>query len=115
MASKLGKSDRPIAAEPWHAETEIELLDRPGVCFISLLTDECGCLLLAKGIIPDYLKRQAQKALEWSATEERGIAQRLINAERHRAHDTTSADTRGSTSDGMMPQADTSRQGVLNV
>lgn len=93
----MSKQQRLIAEEPWHAETEIELLDRPGVCFIHLLTDECGCLLLAKGIIPEYLKRQAQSALEWSATEERGVAKRLLDSERKRAQTNSTGETRGKT------------------
>ena len=75
----MAKTNRAIADEPWHAETEIELLERPGVCFIHLLTDECGCLLLAKGIIPEYLRRQAEYALAWNATQERGLAQRELD------------------------------------
>lgn len=85
MGSPSAKSDRDIAVEPWHAEFELELLHRPGIEMITLLTDECGCLLLAEGIIPEYLRRQAKAALEWNATEERGIAKRLLEAERHRA------------------------------
>lgn len=79
MASPSAKSDRPIAEEAWHAEFELELLTRPGILMVHLLTDECGCLLLAQGIIPEYLRRQAQSALEWNATEERGIAKRLLD------------------------------------
>lgn len=33
----MSKQQRLIAEERWHAETEIELLERPGVCFIHLL------------------------------------------------------------------------------
>lgn len=38
---------RPIAVEPWHAAKELELLERPGIQPVTLMTDECGCLLLA--------------------------------------------------------------------
>ena len=81
----MAKSSRPIADEPWHAEFELELRDRPGIEMVTLLTDECGCLLLADGIIPAYLQRQARAALNWNATENRGIAKQLLESERRRA------------------------------
>lgn len=71
---------RAVAAEsPWHAELELELRERPGIEFLNLLTDECGALLLAEGIVPIYLQRQARQMLEWNATEARGIARRLLD------------------------------------
>ena len=75
---------RAIAEEPWHAAKELELLERPGIQTVSLLTDECGCLLLAQGILPEYLKRQAQDALAWLATDERGLARRVLDQERRK-------------------------------
>lgn len=77
-------SDRQIAVEPWHAELEVELKSREGICFITLLTDECGCLLLKEGIVPEYLRRQAESALQWNATEDRGIAERLLQRDQQR-------------------------------
>jgi hypothetical protein len=72
---------RKIAEKPWHARAEIELKDRPGILFVTLLTDECGCLLLAEGIIPDYLRREAEDAIAWMATEERDLARRTLQRE----------------------------------
>ena len=72
---------RKIATEPWHAATEVALMERPGVVFVYLLTDECGCVLLARGILPDYLVRQAQDALDWNGTEARGVARRALDRE----------------------------------
>lgn len=75
---------RKIAEEPWHASKELELLERPGIQHVTLLTDECGCLLLAQGILPEYLRRQAEDALSWLATDERGLARRALDSERRR-------------------------------
>ena len=87
-AHRKAENDRPIAQEPWHAEFELELLQREGIELVTLLTDECGCLLLAQGILPEYLKRQAREALKWNATEDRGIAKRLLDAAHRRGERT---------------------------
>lgn len=86
---------RPIADEPWHAAKELELLERPGIQHVTLLTDECGCLLLAQGILPEYLRRQAEDALAWLATDDRGLARRALDAERKRPSVDSHADVRG--------------------
>jgi len=52
-------------------KVEQVLRERPGVLFISLLTDEAGALALCQGEIPEYLKQQAREALDWSATFDR--------------------------------------------
>jgi len=98
LASKEAKkmsTKRDIAVEPWHAAKELELLERPGIQTVSLLTDECGCLLLAQGILPEYLRRQAEDALRWLATDDRGLARRALDSERRRAMDATTDDKRG--------------------
>lgn len=62
--------------ERWHAVAH-ELLARPGIVFVTLLTDEAGCKLLAQGIIPAYLQEEAVQCLDYMATDERGLVVRL--------------------------------------
>jgi hypothetical protein len=57
--------------DPWHVRVEDQLRDRPGVLWIYLLTDEAGAAWIARGQVPEYMKRQALDALAWSGTLER--------------------------------------------
>jgi hypothetical protein len=58
--------------DPWTIGTEVRLrAANPNVFMISLLVDEAGALLIAKGIVPAYVQQQAKDALTWAATEER--------------------------------------------
>lgn len=57
--------------EPWTVGVEIQLRRKPHVQMVSLLTDEAGASLIAKGILPAYVQQQAKDALEWLCTEER--------------------------------------------
>lgn len=58
--------------DPWTLWTEINMrAANPNVFMISLLMDEAGALLIAKGIVPAYVQQQAQDALTWAGTEER--------------------------------------------
>jgi hypothetical protein len=69
----MAKRQSPGGQQPWQLKTEDELRDRPGIMWVHLLTDEVGCAWLARGEIPEYLKQQALDALEWCATEARGV------------------------------------------
>jgi hypothetical protein len=46
----------------------------PKVQLISLMTDEAGAALIARGIVPAYVRQQAKEALEWCCTAERAPA-----------------------------------------
>jgi hypothetical protein len=67
------QSTSPGGVHPWQLAVEDELRARPGVMFISLLTDEAGCVWLARGEVPAYLRQQARDALAWCATDTRGL------------------------------------------
>jgi hypothetical protein len=67
----MGKPESAGGREPWHVRVEDELRDRPGILWIYLLTDEAGAAWIARGQVPDYMKRQALDALAWSGTLER--------------------------------------------
>jgi hypothetical protein len=73
LAGLMMAKRNPGGQQPWQLATEDALRDRPGIMWVSLLTDEIGCAWLARGEVPAYLKRQAEDALEWCATEERGV------------------------------------------
>jgi len=59
--------------QPHLVGVEETLREREGVMLIYLLTDEAGALMIRNGEIPDYLKQQARDALEWAATDYRGL------------------------------------------
>jgi hypothetical protein len=53
--------------EPWLAAKLAELDDTDGAVRIYLLVDELGAAAIARGILPNYIKRQARSALRpWS-------------------------------------------------
>jgi len=62
---------RSRGTHPWQLKVEDELRHRPGVTFISLLTDEAGAAWIARGEVPAYMRQQALDALAWCASEER--------------------------------------------
>lgn len=58
--------------DPWTTATELKMRAAdPQGTIISLITNEAGAILLAKGIVPAYLKQQCREALEWCCTEAR--------------------------------------------
>jgi len=59
--------------QPHLVGVEETLRERPGVTLISLLTDEAGALMLRRGEVPEYIKQQCQDALDWCATDYRGL------------------------------------------
>ena len=63
----------PFVNQPHLLGVEDELREREGVMLIALLTDEAGALMLRQGKVPKYLKAQCVKALDWCATEYRGL------------------------------------------
>lgn len=67
------KQPHPWTTQPHLVGVEATLRVRPNVMLISLLTDEAGALMLRRGEVPEYLKQQCQDALDWCATEYRGV------------------------------------------
>lgn len=65
---------QPATNQPHLIGVEDTLRERPGVILISLLTDEAGALMIRRGEVPEYLKQQAADALDWAATDYRGVA-----------------------------------------
>jgi hypothetical protein len=59
--------------QPHLVGVEEQLRERPGVMLVSLLTDEAGCLMMRRGEIPLYVLEQIERALEWAATDYRGV------------------------------------------
>lgn len=77
MRTRTAKNATPgRGGAPWQLGAADTLRERPGVMLVSLLTDEIGCQWLVRGEIPEYLRDQARAALEWCATEERGLVKR---------------------------------------
>ena len=64
---------KPLTNQPHLVGVEETLRERPGVTLVSLLTDEAGCLMLRRGEVPEYIKAQCEGALDWCATEFRGV------------------------------------------
>ena len=62
---KTPREPEPMPVEPWLAAKHDELEAREGVTFVYLLVDDEGAQLIAKGILPDYVQRQARRALDW--------------------------------------------------
>lgn len=62
----------PAAVSPQCAEkaAEIDASGKGG--YIYLLTDPAGARLIAAGTLPEYLREQAARALDWMACDERG-------------------------------------------
>jgi len=69
----MPKMNPILSDQPHKLKVEALLRDRPGVMWVSLLTDECGCACLARGDVPEYLRQQALDALEWCGTAERKL------------------------------------------
>jgi len=60
--------------QPHLLGVEETLSERAGVLFIYLLTDEAGAMMIRDtGQVPDYMRDQAAKALDWCASDYRGL------------------------------------------
>lgn len=72
MTSRSAKSRTPAAVSPQCAEKAAELDASGKGGYIYLLTDPAGARLIASGVLPEYIKEQAERALDWMACDERG-------------------------------------------
>ena len=60
--------------QPHLVGVEEQLRERKGVVLLYLLTDEAGAMMIRDtGKVPDYLIDQCIKALDWCATDYRGV------------------------------------------
>jgi hypothetical protein len=60
--------------QPHLVGVEETLRERPGVLLLYLLTDEAGAMMIRDtGQVPDYVREQCEKALDWCATDYRGL------------------------------------------
>lgn len=69
------RKHHPFTNQPHLVGVEKTLRERPGVMLIGLLVDEPGALMIRDtGRVPEYVIEQCIKALDWCATDYRGIA-----------------------------------------
>jgi hypothetical protein len=60
--------------QPHLVGVEETLRERPGVMLIGLLVDEAGAMMIREtGKVPEYVIDQCSKALDWCATDYRGV------------------------------------------
>jgi len=60
--------------QPHLIGVEEQLRERKGVVLLYLLTDEAGAMMIRDtGKVPDYVIDQCSKALDWCATDYRGV------------------------------------------
>jgi len=61
----------PAGVSPWTAEKAAEIDQSGKGGYIFLLTDAAGARLLGSGVLPEDIREQAERAIDWMALDER--------------------------------------------
>ena len=65
---------KAMTHQPHLIGVEETLRERKGVMLLYLLTDEAGAMMIRDtGTVPEYIRDQAAKALDWCATDYRAV------------------------------------------